>query len=106
MIKLDNTQVHITHIPLRIAHFTQNYLLLTLSDFFFSHCFPCSDCCRGRILSVAWACRAEMKELSHCMSKYTGKMGSMKAMWIARGAKQTMTEAEWDILLNDVIASE
>jgi hypothetical protein len=47
-----------------------------------------------------------MKELSHCMSKYTGKMGSMKAMWIARGAKQTMTEAEWDILLNDVIASE
>jgi hypothetical protein len=40
------------------------------------------------------------------MSKYTGKIGTMKAMWVARGAKHKMTEAEWDILLNDVIASD
>lgn len=33
-------------------------------------------------------------------------MDTMKAMWMARGAKPTMTEAEWDILLNDVIASD
>ncbi|KAG7673078.1 hypothetical protein Ndes2526B_g05355 [Nannochloris sp. 'desiccata'] len=65
-----------------------------------------ADCCRGRILSMAWACRAEAKEFSNCMSKYTGKIGTMKAMWIARGAKHKMTEAEWDILLNDVIASD
>lgn len=55
---------------------------------------------------MAWACRKEAKDFSNCMSKYTGKIGTMKAMWLARGAKHKMTEAEWDILLNDVIASE
>ena len=28
-----------------------------------------ADCCRGRILSVAWACRTEAKVLSSCMTQ-------------------------------------
>ncbi len=26
-----------------------------------------ADCCRGRVVSVVWSCRTEMKELSDCM---------------------------------------
>lgn len=28
-----------------------------------------AECITGRVLSVAWKCRKEMKELSDCMSK-------------------------------------
>lgn len=28
-----------------------------------------ADCCAGRVLSVVWACRGEMKALSNCMSQ-------------------------------------
>lgn len=28
-----------------------------------------ADCCSGRVLSVVWACRGEMKALSNCMSQ-------------------------------------
>ena len=39
----------------------------------FRECTPYSDayarCCTGRVLSVAWACRQEMKALSDCMSQ-------------------------------------
>ena len=38
----------------------------------FQDCTSCSDayaaCCSGRVLSVAWACRQEMKALSNCMA--------------------------------------
>ena len=27
-----------------------------------------ADCCRGRVFSMAWACRKQMHELSDCMS--------------------------------------
>jgi Cytochrome c oxidase biogenesis protein Cmc1 like len=102
MIKLDYMQVKYNYGPSRIAHFLKNCLEIQFHLLFLFF----SDCCRGRILSMAWACRAEAKEFSNCMSKYTGKIGTMKAMWIARGSKHKMTEAEWDILLNDVIASD
>ena len=68
--------------------------------------FLCPDCCRGRVLSVAWACRKEAKEFSNCMSKYTSRIGAMKALWVARGSKNNMSETEWDLLLDDVTASE
>lgn len=64
------------------------------------------DCCRGRVVSLAWACRAEAKAYSACMSKYTGKLGTMKAMWVARGANHNLSEREWDMFLDDVIASD
>jgi COX assembly protein 1 len=38
----------------------------------FQECSSYSDayaaCCSGRVLSVAWACRQEMKALSNCMA--------------------------------------
>ena len=38
----------------------------------FQECSAYSDayaaCCSGRVLSVAWACRQEMKALSNCMA--------------------------------------
>jgi hypothetical protein len=40
------------------------------------------------------------------MSKYTGKLGQMKAMWVARGANHNLSEREWDLFLDDVIASD
>ena len=27
-----------------------------------------ADCCHGRVFSMAWACRQQMKQLSDCMS--------------------------------------
>lgn len=27
-----------------------------------------AQCCHGRVLSIAWACRKQMKALSDCMS--------------------------------------
>ena len=57
------------------------------------------------MLSVAWACRGEMKDLSNCMSKYTSKVDAMKSLWLRKGAKHSMSESEWDLLLDEVIAT-
>lgn len=55
---------------------------------------------------MAWACRKEAKEFSNCMSRYTGRLGAMKALWVAKGSKNNMSEADWDLLLDEVTASE
>lgn len=47
-------------------------LFYRLKEKGFQECRRYSDayaqCCSGRVLSVVWACRAEMRALSDCMS--------------------------------------
>ena len=54
---------------------------------------------------MAWACRNEAKQFSNCMTKYTSKLESMKCLWVAKGSKHNLSEAEWDLLLDETIAS-
>lgn len=55
-----------------------------------------ADCCRGRVFSVVWSCRDEMKSLSMCMDKYTSKLEELKAKWVAAGRPD---KVDWDELL-------
>lgn len=66
----------------------------------FKECTFYSDayaaCCTGRVLSVAWACRKEMKALSDCMGKHTGQLDELKQRYLAAGSPSS---PDWDQLL-------
>lgn len=62
-----------------------------------------TDCCRGRILSLAWACRKEAMALSKCMSLYTSRLDALKSKWVAAGRKNSMSEADWNLLLDELV---
>ncbi|KAI7843687.1 hypothetical protein COHA_002587 [Chlorella ohadii] len=55
-----------------------------------------AECCHGRVFSIVWACRKEMKALSDCMSSHTGRLEELKARYVAAGSPHN---PDWDKLL-------
>ncbi|WPT17888.1 hypothetical protein PSENEW3_00005890 [Picochlorum sp. SENEW3] len=62
-----------------------------------------AECCKGRVISMVWACREESRHLSDCMSRYTSRLNDLKAHWVACGSLQEMTEAQWNMLLDELL---
>lgn len=52
---------------------------------------------------MVWACREESRHLSDCMSRYTSRLNDLKARWVARGSMHEMTEAQWNLLLDELL---
>ncbi len=61
-----------------------------------------AECCRGRVLSMVWACRDESRLLSGCLSGITSRLEDVKHEWIKTG-KLDMSEDEWGALLDRVL---
>ena len=69
-----HSNLHITQTHVHLAPpppHCRAALFFRLKQKGFQECTPYSQayaaCCSGRVLSVAWACRGEMKALSDCM---------------------------------------
>ncbi|KAL4433997.1 hypothetical protein ABPG75_000438 [Micractinium tetrahymenae] len=75
-------------------------LFYRLKQHGFKECRAYSDayaeCITGRVLSVAWKCRKEMKALSDCMSAHTSQLEELKARYVAAGSP---SKPDWDKLL-------
>lgn len=82
-------------------------LFFRLKEKAFKECDPLArayaDCCRGRIVSVAWACRQEAKLLSACMTQYTSRLEKLKERWVASGSRLHMSDTDWEGLLEGLI---
>eukprot|EP00887_Chlorella_sp_A99_P003617 scaffold7.g3617.t1 len=59
-----------------------------------------ADCCRGRVISMAWACRKQLHELSDCMGTHTGRLEELKQRYVAMGSPTHLDEAIWQKLLD------
>lgn len=63
-----------------------------------------AECCRGRVLSMVWACRDESRLLSGCLSGITSQLERVKVEWM-KTSKLDMNEEEWGALLDRVLST-
>lgn len=59
-------------------------------------------CCKGKVLSLVWACRDESRLLSGCLRGITSRLEDVKNEWM-KTCQYDMTEAEWNALLDRVL---
>lgn len=65
-----------------------------------------AECCKGKVISVVWSCREESRKLSGCLSKYTSRLQDLKELWMSNGSRHTMSESEWNLLLDELLLND
>ncbi|KAI3434718.1 hypothetical protein D9Q98_002779 [Chlorella vulgaris] len=87
--------------PVEMPKKVEEALFYRLKQKGFKECSTTADayaqCCSGRVLSVVWACRKELRALSDCMSTHTSRLEDLKQRYLAAGSP---SNPDWDKLLD------
>lgn len=87
--------------PLEVPKRVEEALFYRLKQKAFEECANYSkayaDCCRGKVISMAWSCRKEMRELSDCMKQHTSRLEDLKERYLEAGSP---TKPDWEKLLD------